>query len=78
MEGEGWEMWMSLTPHETESQSLGNRYARGTTAIMGLGMGWIAANAALNPKVNRVLIAERDTDVIRLFQHRAGRGPTSR
>ena len=65
--GGRWETWMSLTPHEIESQELGFRHAYGHTVIMGLGMGWIAANCAINPRVTRVTIVERDPDVIRLF-----------
>jgi hypothetical protein len=34
---------------------------------MGLGMGWIALNAALNPAVRRVTVVELDTDVIDFF-----------
>ncbi len=66
-EGASWETWMSLTPLEVESQELGYRCARGRMAIMGLGMGWIAANAALNPEVSEITVVERDPDVIRLF-----------
>lgn len=63
-----WEIWMSLTPHEIESQELGCRYAFGEVVIMGLGMGWIAANAALNPKVTKVIVVELDPSVIELFR----------
>jgi hypothetical protein len=70
-EEDGWETWMSLTPHEIESQELGFQYAFGKMAIMGLGMGWIAANAALNPQVTNVTVVERDPDVINLF-HESG------
>lgn len=62
-----WETWMSLTPHEIESQELGCRYAVGHTVVMGLGMGWVAVNIALNPAVSRVTIIERDPEVIELF-----------
>ncbi len=62
-----WETWMSLTPLEIESQELGYRYAFGNMVIMGLGMGWIAANSALNPDVTKVIVVERDPDVISLF-----------
>jgi len=62
-----WEIWMSLTPHEIESQELGFQYAFGKMAIMGLGMGWVTANAALNPQVTNVTVVERDPDVINLF-----------
>jgi hypothetical protein len=66
-DGDGWETWMSLTPHEIESQELGFQYAVGDMVVMGLGMGWITANAALNPKVTSVTVVERDPDVIKLF-----------
>jgi hypothetical protein len=58
---------MSLTPHEIESQEIGCRFAFGHTVIMGLGMGWAAANIALNSKVTRVTVVEIDPAVIRLF-----------
>ncbi len=62
-----WDTWMSLTPHEIESQELGCRFARGHTVVMGLGMGWIALNMALNPAVNQITVIERDPEVIALF-----------
>lgn len=62
-----WDTWMSLTPHEIESQEPGCTSAFGHTAIMGMGMGWIALNAALNPLVKKVTVVERDADVIELF-----------
>ena len=68
---EGWETWMSLTPLEIESQELGYLNATGHVAIMGLGMGWIAANAALCAEVTRVTVVERDPEVVSLF-HRSG------
>lgn len=63
-----WETWMSITPHEVESQELGYRHAFGHTVVMGLGMGWIAANCTLNPRVGRVTVVERDAEVIRLIE----------
>jgi hypothetical protein len=62
-----WETWMSLSAHEMESQEAGCIYAKGRTVIMGLGMGWIALNAAMNPSVNTVTVVELDQEVIRLF-----------
>lgn len=61
--------WMSLSPHEIESQELGCRYAYGHTVVMGLGMGWVAINIALNPAVKRVTVIELDPEVIELFDH---------
>jgi hypothetical protein len=66
--GESWETWMSLSPHEIESQELGCRHAFGHTVVMGLGMGWMAVNIALNTKVEKVTIIERDPEVIELFR----------
>lgn len=63
----GWETWMSLFPHEIESQELACRNARGYTVVMGLGMGWVAINAALNSAVRKVTVVECDADVIALF-----------
>lgn len=65
--GQDWETWMSLSPHEIESQELGCRYAFGHTAVMGLGMGWVAVNMALNPAVTLVTVVERDPEVVDLF-----------
>ncbi len=56
--------WMSMTPMEIESQELGCRYATGHVVVMGLGMGWAAANAALNPAVTHVTVVEFDPEVI--------------
>jgi hypothetical protein len=63
-----WETWMSITPLEVESQELGYRHAFGHTVVMGLGMGWVAANCALNPHVTQVTVVERDAEVIRLIE----------
>lgn len=64
---EKWESWMSICPHELESQELCCKYAYGNVAIMGLGMGWVAINTALNEKVKKVFVIELDTEVINLF-----------
>ncbi|PWC55627.1 hypothetical protein [Azospirillum sp. TSO22-1] len=64
----GMDTWMSMTPFETESQEIGCRLATGHTVVMGMGMGWAAANAALRPAVSRVTIVERDPEVIGLIR----------
>ena len=64
-----WDTWMSLSPHEIESQELGCRHAHGHTVVMGLGMGWAALNIACNARVRRVTVVERDPEVIDLFRH---------
>ncbi len=68
VDGDRWEIWMSLTPHEIESQELGCRHAFKHAVIMGLGMGWMAANVAMNPLVTKVTVVELDSDVIELFE----------
>lgn len=60
--------WMSISPMEVESQEIGIAAACGRTVVIGLGMGWCAANVALNPAVERVTIIERDRDVIALAE----------
>lgn len=59
--------WMSLSAREIESQELGCRAATGDTVVMGLGMGWAAANAALRPEVTKVTVVEMDPEVIALI-----------
>ena len=65
--GSGAATWMSIVPMEVESQETGIAAAHGHTAVLGLGMGWAAANVALNPAVERVTVVERDADVIALI-----------
>lgn len=62
------ETWMSLTPVEYESQILGVEAAQGHVVIMGLGMGWVAAETALREAVSMVTIVERDAQVIALHR----------
>lgn len=66
-EGGRADTWMSLSAREVESQELGCRAAVGDTVVMGLGMGWAAANAALRPEVTRVTVIEMDPEVIGLI-----------
>jgi hypothetical protein len=60
--------WMSIVPMEIESQEIGIASAHGHTVVLGLGMGWCAANVALNPAVDRVTVVERDPDIVRLIE----------
>ncbi len=60
--------WMSIVPMEIESQEVGIASARGHTLVLGLGMGWCAANVALNPAVERVTVVERDPEIIALVE----------
>jgi hypothetical protein len=65
--GKGVRTWMSMTPMEIESQELGCRAAFGHTVVMGLGMGWATANAALRPDVTTVTVVEFDWEVIAMI-----------
>lgn len=60
------DVWMSITPMETESQSIGIQQARGHVVIFGLGMGWAAAATALSKAVTAVTVVEFDQEVIAL------------
>ncbi|HEY0011384.1 MAG TPA: hypothetical protein VGB79_00865 [Allosphingosinicella sp.] len=60
--------WMSIVPMEIESQEIGIAAARGHTVVLGLGMGWCAANVALRPEVERVTVVERDPEVAALVE----------
>lgn len=62
----GDEIWMSLTPVEIESAEIGIRLAKGHVAVMGLGLGWVAAATAMQEAVTRVTVVERDPDVLAL------------
>lgn len=63
------DVWMSLAPLEIESQVIAVAAASGHVVIMGLGMGWVAAECACRAEVTAVTVVERDPDVIAL--HRA-------
>jgi hypothetical protein len=60
--------WMSLVPMEIESQEIGIASACGHTVVLGLGMGWCAANVALKPEVERVTVVERDPEIVALVE----------
>lgn len=65
---EGRTSWMSMTPSEIESQEIGLSAARGHTVVLGMGMGWLAANAALKSEVEHVTVVERDADILALIE----------
>lgn len=62
------DVWMSITPMELESQSIGIQSAFGHVAICGLGMGWAAAATALREEVSAVTVVEFDPEVITLHR----------
>jgi len=72
---DSWETWMSLSPQEMESQEPAIQYAAGHTVIMGLGLGWLALNAAFNENVSQVTVIELDRDIIRLFNRSGAMDP---
>ena len=59
-------VWMSITPMELESQSIGIELAHGHVVICGLGMGWAAAATSLREAVSSVTVLEFDPDIIAL------------
>lgn len=62
------DVWMSISPMETESQSIGIQEACGHVVIFGLGMGWAAAATALSKAVTAVTVVEFDPEVIALHR----------
>lgn len=61
-------VWMSLAPLELESQTIGVAAASDHVVILGLGMGWAAAECACRAEVTAVTVVERDPDVIALHR----------
>jgi hypothetical protein len=64
--------WMSLTPVEMEAQLPHLGAARGTVAVCGLGMGLMAYAVAHQTGVDRVLVIERDPEVVAIFKTFSG------
>jgi len=62
----GDDVWMSLTPLELESEAIGIAAASGHVVVMGLGLGWAAAECALRDEVAMVTVIEADPAVIAL------------
>jgi len=62
------DVWMSVTPLETESQQIGVDLAHGHVAIFGLGMGWAAAASAMRPEVDKVTVVEMDDEILALHE----------
>ncbi len=59
-------VWMSLTPTEAESQMPYLAAAKGTVVVCGFGLGLMAYATAGLKAVNRVIVVERDPEVIRM------------
>lgn len=60
--------WMSLTPGEVESQMPHLAAARGTVMICGMGMGAMAYAVSARQSVDRVVVVDRDPEVIAMFR----------
>lgn len=57
-------LWMSQTPFEVLTQKPASDRAKGKTIVAGLGMGWMLARVANNPKVTEVVLVERDQGLV--------------
>ncbi|HQV03286.1 MULTISPECIES: hypothetical protein [unclassified Novosphingobium] len=64
----GDDVWMSLAPLELESEAIGIAAASGHVVVMGLGLGWAAAECALRNEVDAVTVVEADSAVIALHR----------
>lgn len=60
--------WMSLVPMEVESQMPHLAAAHGTVVVCGLGLGLMAYAVAAKRSVTRLVVVERDAEVIRMFR----------
>lgn len=60
-------VWMSMTPMELVSMTPFVNAAKGDVAVLGLGMGCVAANLLLVDAVDTLKVYELDADVISLF-----------
>jgi hypothetical protein len=60
--------WMSLVPGEMESQMPHLAAARGCVVVCGLGMGVMAYAASARKAVDRVVVVEKDPEVIAMFR----------
>ncbi|BAE49379.1 hypothetical protein [Paramagnetospirillum magneticum] len=61
------ECWMSLTPGEIESQMPHLAAARGKVVVCGMGMGAMAYAVSARKAVERVVVVDRDPEVIAMF-----------
>jgi spermidine synthase len=60
------QVMMSDTPHEARSSGEAIRKARGSVLIAGFGLGMILVPILKNPKVTRVVVVEKNPDVLQL------------
>ena len=62
-------MWMSITPNEIETMKEPINMANGNVLTFGLGLGYFAYMVSLKECVNKVIIVEKDNNVIDLFKN---------
>ncbi len=60
--------WMSAEPNEIVTLKPLAEKAEGQVVCLGLGLGYYAFHALLNPRVNSVICIEREQDMIALFR----------
>lgn len=61
-------IWMSITPFEIETMKATLSTVNGTVVALGLGLGYFATMAAMKSNVEKVIVIEKDIDVITLYQ----------
>lgn len=61
-------IWMTVTPNEINTIRPVAERMHGKTLAYGLGLGYFAFHALLNPSVDSVTVVERNPRVIRLFR----------
>ena len=60
--------WMTVTPSEINTMTADIQAAFGKVAVFGLGLGYYAFMVSQKPEVTRVVVVERDPEVISLFR----------
>ncbi|MGN0970921.1 MAG: hypothetical protein ACI4OY_03125 [Aristaeellaceae bacterium] len=63
-------VWMTVTPNEINTIRPCAQAVHGKVAAYGLGLGYFAFHALLNPRVTSVTVVERSANVIDLFRRR--------
>ena len=59
--------WMSITPHEIETMKDPINNAKGKVVVFGLGLGYFQYMISLKKDVTKIVIIEKDKNVIELF-----------
>ncbi|MBQ7336106.1 MAG: hypothetical protein IJW92_06510 [Clostridia bacterium] len=60
--------WMTVTPNEVETMREPIAKSRGNVLTLGLGLGYYAFHATQKAEVTRVVVVEKDPEVISLFK----------